>query len=173
MNSIPKFRAAFWDVLAVAIIVFIAYKLLIVPRSFRETDAVPAPNITLPTLDQRRFDLRDHRGKVVFLDFWASWCEPCKASLPMVERFALTHRGVVVETIDVGESRAVAADFARAHDMSNVALDGNHLAANWFGVDGFPTMIVIDAKGMIRAKWTGFNPAVMLNMAHAEAALHS
>lgn len=172
--SIPvKLRAAIWDVLAVTVIAFIAYKLLIAPRTLRERDAVPAPNVTLPTLEQRRFSLHDYRGKVVFLEFWASWCEPCKASLPMVEGFARTHPRVLVETVDVGESRAVAEEFARTHQMSNVALDGNHLAANWFGVEGFPTMIVIDTKGMIRAKWTGFNPAVTLNMAHAEAALHS
>lgn len=162
-----------WDLVAVLVILIVAYKLLIAPRSFAQRDALPAPNITLPTLERRQFNLHEHRGRVVFLDFWASWCEPCKASLPMVEQFARTHRGVYVLTVDVGESRTVAADFARTHDMQNVALDANHLAANWFGVAGLPTMIVIDPKGMIRAKWAGFNPAIRLNMAHAEAELHS
>ncbi len=162
-----------WDLVALLLMFAVAYKLLIAPRSLAQHDAVPAPNITLPTLDRRHFNLHEHRGTVVFLDFWASWCEPCKASLPIVERFARTHRGVYVETVDVGESRTIAADFARTHDMQNVALDANHLTANWFGVAGFPTMIVIDPKGMIRAKWAGFNPAIGLNMAHAEAELHS
>lgn len=162
-----------WDLVAVFVILAVTYKLLIAPRSLPQRAAVPAPNITLPTLDGRHFSLGEHRGKVVFLDFWASWCEPCKASLPMVERFARTHPGVYVETVNVGESRTIAAEFARTHDMQNVALDGNHLAASWFGVAGFPTMIVIDPKGMIRAKWAGFNPAIALNMGHAETELHS
>jgi len=158
----------------VAVIVFFAYRLFIAPRSLRQSDAVPAPNISLPTLNRGlQFNLRQHRGKVVFLEFWASWCAPCKASLPMVERFARTHRGVYVEAVDVGESRAVAAEFARTHGMENVALDNNHLAANWFDVAGFPTMIVVDSRGMIRAKWAGFNPALTFNMAHAEAELRS
>ncbi|MDQ6827117.1 MAG: TlpA family protein disulfide reductase [Candidatus Eremiobacteraeota bacterium] len=166
-----RLRGRLWDVLAVIVIVLIAYKLLVVPLSLPPRDARPAPDISLVSLQARQFTLREYRGRVVFLDFWASWCQPCKTSLPMVERFARTHRNVHIEAIDVGEPRPVAAQFASAYDLQHVALDPDHLAANWFGVDGFPTMIVVDTKGMIRAKWVGFNPAIQLMMAHAEAAL--
>lgn len=111
--------------------------------------------------------LVEHRGKVVFLDFYASWCEPCKISLPMVERFARSHPQADVIPIDVGESAPVAAAFAKQFNLSGVALDPNRLASNWFNVDGFPTMVVIDPQGNIRGTWPGLNPAIQLNMENA------
>jgi hypothetical protein len=91
----------------------------------------------------------------------------------MVEKFARAHAEVDVVPVDVGEPRAVVAAFARSHDMRNVALDPQALSQGFFQIDGFPTMVVIDPQGRIRATWTGFNPAIQLNMAHAEETLRS
>jgi hypothetical protein len=63
--------------------------------------------------------------------------------------------------------------YARAHDMQHVALDPKTLSQGFFQLDGFPTMVVVDPQGRIRATWTGFNPAIQLNMAHAEQTLKS
>lgn len=173
LKSIRSLRIGrVFDALAVVAILFVLWKLLVAPRSLRESDAQPAPQVNLATLSGPPFALASHRGRVVFLDFWATWCEPCKLSLPMVERYARAHPEVDVVPIDVGEPRTVVSDFAAAYKLRHVALDDRHLAANWFGVNGYPTMVVIDPKGNIRASWPGFNPAVELNMAHAEAQLH-
>lgn len=173
LKSIKLLRAGrVLDALAIVVIVFVVWKLLVAPRSLRSSDAQPAPRVTLATLTGPPFALASHRGRVVFLDFWATWCEPCKLSLPMVERYARAHPEVDVVPVDVGEPRAVVSDFAAAYKLRHVALDDQHLAANWFGVNGYPTIVVIDPKGNIRASWPGFNPAVELNMAHAEAQLH-
>lgn len=160
-----------WDVLALIVIALVIWKLLIAPRSLRQAGSQPAPHITLAALQGPKFALTAHRGHVVFLDFYATWCEPCKISLPLVERFAKSHPKVDVVPIDVGEPRFVAAEFAKAYHLQNVALDEEKLAANWFGVDGFPTMVVIDPAGNVRATWAGLNPAIQLNMASAESQL--
>jgi len=160
-----------FDVLALLVIGFVIWKLLIAPRSLREADAHPAPQIQLATLHGPQFTLAKHHGRIVFLDFWATWCEPCRLSMPMVERFARKHPEVDVIPVDVGEPRGLVAQYAGQHGIDHVALDNKSLAAAWFGVIGFPTMVVVDRKGLVRATWPGFNPAVELNMANAAAQL--
>ena len=162
--------ARFFDLLAIAIIAFVGYRIFIAPRMFA-VHAQPAPHVRYQSLNGPEFVLTQHRGRVVFLDFWASWCGPCKASLPLVETFARSHPEVDVIPVDVGEPRAVVAEYASAHQMRHVALDPNMLSQGFFQLDGFPTMVVIDPQGRIRATWPGFNPAVELNMAHAAKTL--
>jgi thiol-disulfide isomerase/thioredoxin len=159
------------DLLAVLAVLFVIYKLVVAPRFLSSARAYPAPHVTYAMLSGKPFVLTQHRGRVVFLDFWASWCEPCKISLPLVEQFARTHPEVDVVPIDVGEPRAVAQAFASAHHLSNVALDPKSLSQGFFQIEGFPTMVVIDPQGRIRATWPGLNPAIQMNMAHAERTL--
>lgn len=161
------------DVLAVLVVLFVLYRIFIAPRYLSVATAHPAPHVTYQTLSGQPFVLTRERGHVVFLDFWASWCEPCKLSLPMVEKFARAHPEVEVVPVDVGEPRAVVEAFARAHHMERVALDPKTLSQGFFQIDGFPTMVVIDPRGRIRATWTGFNPAIQLNMAHAVQTLQA
>ncbi len=170
----PPIRLTFGrvlDAVALLLIVFVIYHFLIAPRSLREADAFPAPRVTYATLAGPRFSLAEQRGRMVFLDFWASWCEPCKASLPLVESYARSHPNVDVVPVDVGEPAAVVAAFARDHHMRNVALDPRGLSSGFFQIDGFPTMVVVDPQGRIRATWSGFNPAIELNMANAARTL--
>jgi cytochrome c biogenesis protein CcmG/thiol:disulfide interchange protein DsbE len=114
------------------------------------------------------FKVADQRGQIVFLDFYASWCEPCKIELPLIERWARNHHDAIVVPVDVGESRSVAAAFARRYSLENVALDPQTGAPALFGVGGFPTVVVIDRNGDVRAKWEGLNPAIGLAMTNAE-----
>ncbi|GAC1408147.1 MAG: hypothetical protein NVSMB64_15940 [Candidatus Velthaea sp.] len=156
------------DALAVAVVLYAVFHFFIAPR-LHTVDVVAAPPIELAALDGSRFSLSGHRGRVVFLDFWASWCGPCKLSLPLVEHFAKTHREVDVVALDAGEPAGVAGAYAREHHIGNVVLDPDETAAHAYGVTGFPTMVVIDPLGNVRAKWVGFNPAIELQMADASA----
>lgn len=171
----PKRRIAsrLLDVAAVLLILFVVYRVFIAPRFLQSASAHPAPHVRYETLAGAPFVLTQHRGRVVFLDFWASWCEPCKLSLPMVEAFARSHPNADVVAVDVGEPRPLVEAYARAHRMKNVALDPQGLSQGFFQIEGFPTMVVIDPRGRIRATWTGFNPAIQLNMAHAAKKLSS
>ncbi|MDQ6930638.1 MAG: TlpA family protein disulfide reductase [Candidatus Eremiobacteraeota bacterium] len=157
--------------LALLVIAFVVWKLLVAPRALSKAGAVPAPHVVLASLQGAPFKLVAHRGRVVFLDFFASWCEPCKISLPLVSRFARAHPEVEVVPIDVGEPPGIVAPFAKHYQLRGVALDRDQLAMQWFGVAGLPTMVVIDPRGNIRATWPGLNPAIQLNMANAESQL--
>lgn len=156
-----------WDALAIGIIAFAAWKLLIAPRSF-SPPVHPAPNAVYRRLDGGTFRVADQRGRVLFLDFFASWCEPCKIELPLVEAWSRGHRDALVIPVDVGESRAAAAAFARRYSLGNVALDPHDSAPALFGVQGFPTIVAIDAAGKVRAKWEGLNPAIGLALSNAQ-----
>jgi len=156
-----------WDVLAIAIIAFAAWKLLIAPRSF-SPPVHPAPHAVYSLLDGGTFRVADQRGHVVFLDFFASWCEPCKIELPLVESWRRAHPGAIVVPVDVGESRAAVAAFARRYSLAGVALDPHDSAPALFDVQGFPTIVAIDAAGKVRAKWEGLNPAIGLALTNAQ-----
>lgn len=161
------------DALAIALVLFIAYRLLVAPRFLPENAAYPAPALHFTMLSGAPFALEKQRGHVVFLEFYASWCTPCRISLPLVESFARSHPGVRVVPVDVGEPRELAAAFARQNALTNVVVDPRALSRGFFQLEGFPTMVVIDARGRIRATWQGLNPAIQLNMAHAAKTLAS
>jgi peptide/nickel transport system substrate-binding protein len=157
------------DIVAIAIVALALYRFVVMPRVTGTFAAKPAPPVELAAMTGGTFSLRQLRGHVVFLDFWASWCEPCKESMPLVERFARTHPDAVVVSVDAGEEPKIAGAFARAHGLRNVVFDPKMKAADAFGVEGFPTMIVVDPGGMERAKWAGFNPAIESVMGQALA----
>lgn len=120
-------------------------------------------------MDGGTFDLASARGRVVFLDFWASWCAPCKLSIPLIEHYKAAHPDALVFSIDAGESTAVAARYARGAKMRRVAFDPDMNVTDTLGVQVFPTMIVIGRDGKEHAKWVGYNPLIQQDMARAAA----
>lgn len=160
-----RWAARALDVLAVVIVLVAVARFLVLPRLHREV--VQAPPVSLATLDGGRFELERRRGHLVFLDFYATWCEPCRDSVPMVQHFKRTHPGVDVVSVDVGELPDLVRPFARRYAMRDVALDPDQTVAHAFGVSGFPTMVAVDQAGRIRATWIGFDPAIERDMADA------
>jgi cytochrome c biogenesis protein CcmG/thiol:disulfide interchange protein DsbE len=160
-----------FDVLALCVVAFVAWKIFFAPRALNVANAYPAPRIAYPKLGGGTFHISDERGRVLFLDFYASWCEPCRLEAPLVSRYARAHRNVVVVPIDVGEPAAVAARYAQHLHLEDVVLDPTSSSQGFFQVEGFPTIVVIDPQGRIRATWSGFNPAIELAMGHAQKTL--
>ncbi len=156
-----------WDALAVVAIAFAIWKIFVAPRSLGAPGAHPAPHAVYERLAGQPFRVAGQRGHVVFLEFYASWCEPCKIELPLVQAWRRGHPDALVMPIDVGESRSTVSAFARRYALGNVALDPASGSRAYFGVEGFPTMVVIDASGHIRAKWEGLNPAIALALSNA------
>jgi thiol-disulfide isomerase/thioredoxin len=160
------------DVLVVLVVAFVAWKVFLAPRMFKtDAKAQPAPHVVYQRLDGSSFALAAQQGHLVFLDFFASWCEPCRLELPMVERYAREHPEIEVVPVDVGEPSAVAASYAQKLHLGNVALDPKSTAQGFFAVEGFPTVVVVDPQGKIRASWSGLNPAIELAMSNAEKKL--
>ena len=153
------------DVLAVIVVLAAVARFAVLPRLHR--DVVQAPPVSLAALDGGRFDLQQRRGRLVFLDFWATWCGPCRQSIPLVQHFERAHRGVEVVSVDVGEPTWLVRQYAAKLSMTNVVLDPDETVAHAFGVTGYPTVIAIDPSGRIRARWVGFNPDIEREMADA------
>ncbi len=156
------------DVAAVALILVALWKVFVAPRFLNRPGAYPAPRVAFARLvGGAPFSIASARGHVLFLDFFATWCTPCRAELPLVQAWERAHPQALVVPVDVGESRAAVLPFASAHGMRRVVLDPEQLSRGYFQILGFPTMVVVDPQGNIRATWTGFNPAIGLAMSNA------
>jgi protein SCO1/2 len=131
----------------------------------------PAPALRLPGLHGGTVHLRSFRGKVVLLNFWATWCGPCQAEMPLLQRWYLSEKakGVVVLGVDQQEGRKDVEPFVRkVHVSYPLALDPDGVASAQFNVAGLPTTLVIDRQGIVRS----FKPGV-LDAAYLAAQLRS
>lgn len=101
----------------------------------------------------RQVSLADHRGKVVLLSFWASWCRPCDYELPVLNQFYLAHRerGVAVLAISTDADRQAALRYAQERRLELPMLwDQDGSVADSYQVRSLPTLVVIDPQGRIR-----------------------
>src|SRR6202042_3245437 len=145
MSSARRWVARGLDVLAALIVLFALFEFFVAPR-LAENAVIPAPPVALSTLDGGRFTIDRQHGRLTYLDFWATWCEPCQQSIPLIQHFARLHPEVDVVSVDVGEPASMVRAFVRTHPMERVALDPDQTAARAFGVADFPTMVLIDQK---------------------------
>jgi thiol-disulfide isomerase/thioredoxin len=117
-----------------------------------------APDFTVTSLDGESVSLSDFQGQAVLINFWATWCPPCRAEMPALDAYYQAHRdeGFVLLAVNAGESRVAAEDFTGSIGFNSpVALDTTGEAGEAFGVIGLPTSILIDAEGRIRLEWQG------------------
>jgi cytochrome c biogenesis protein CcmG, thiol:disulfide interchange protein DsbE len=119
-----------------------------------------APDITLPRLSGGgpAVPLSSYRGKVVVLNFWASWCPPCKGEAPVLHRWQprLTAKGGTIVGVDVLDVSSDAEKFVREHQLDFPHLrdqDGSRLKS--FEIVGYPETIVLDRQGRIAATSRG------------------
>lgn len=123
----------------------------------------PAPDFTLRTLDQTTVSLSDYRGRVVFLNFWATWCEPCTRELPVFEAFSAVQGddGAVVLAVNLGETYDQVNAYLGELGISGfpVLLDVNYVAGDLYAVRPIPVTFMIDADGVLRfAKYGEMTP---------------
>jgi thiol-disulfide isomerase/thioredoxin len=112
----------------------------------------------IPLLDGSTVNLDDYRGQVVLLNFWATWCPPCRAEMPELDAYYRQHRddGFVLIAVNAGESAELARSFIEANGFSfPVGLDLNGDLTDEFGITGLPVSIVIDADGAIQYRHSG------------------
>jgi cytochrome c biogenesis protein CcmG/thiol:disulfide interchange protein DsbE len=145
----------------VALVALLAYGLASNEPDRKVDDAVaagerdPAPDIELPRLaSSGTASLADYRGRVVVLNYWASWCPPCRDESPLLERWQqrIAPRGGTVLGVDSLDVISDARGFMRHYGLTYPMLhDGDGHSQQRFGVTGYPETFVIDRRGRIAA----------------------
>jgi len=144
--------------------------LLVSLASTAATEGEQAPAFALPELNTttsggtKNIQLSDYAGKVIYLDFWASWCAPCRVSFPEIIQLKqdLADQPFEVIAITVDENPADALRFLRRYDVPYPILqDSAGDSAAKYQLPGMPTSFVIDQQGMIRFRHSGFKPGDM------------
>jgi peroxiredoxin len=115
-------------------------------------DQVSAPDFSLPGPDGRIYRLADYRGLPIILNFWATWCPPCRAEMPSMQRAhdLLAGEGIAVIAINVGDDAAAIAEFLAEFPVSfPLPMDQDSMIAQRYPIIGLPTTFVIDAEGRL------------------------
>ena len=114
-----------------------------------------APDFQLQDLDGRAVSLSGLRGKPVILNFWATWCGPCRDEMPFIQEIfenkEWSDKGLVILAVDIGESPSTVKEFLESYGLSfQVLLDSEQSVAKNYNIRGIPTTFFIDKDGIIQ-----------------------
>jgi thiol-disulfide isomerase/thioredoxin len=153
--SFLLFAFWFWSVQGLAA-QEINYKL--VPNLQQMNDSSPTPDFTLSDLAAKKVSLKDFRGKLVMLNFWASWCAPCREEMPTMERLyqQFKNKGFVIVAVNVKDKRKEALAFIKELKLTYpVVFDSDDTVGLLYGAWGLPTTYLIGPKGEGLARMWG------------------
>ncbi|CAM2852611.1 TlpA family protein disulfide reductase [Moritella viscosa] len=144
------------------ITVSVVTSLLFSTTIIAESKVSQAPIFALPGIDNTQVNLEDYRGKVVLVDFWASWCTPCIRSFPwmdeMVEKYG--EKGFVVIAINMDQESILATKFLQRYpNKLTIAFDPQGAVAEQYEIMGLPNSFILNKKGEIVYKHIGFRLA--------------
>lgn len=129
-----------------------------IPKLEEMKDGSSAPDFTLVNPAGKQVSLKDYRGKVVFLNFWASWCGPCRSEMPGMDKLyqEFKGKGFEVLAVNVKDKREDALKFMKELKISYpVALDPAGDVGLLYGAWAMPTTYLIDRKGVVIARLWG------------------
>ena len=132
--------------------------------SSRRHKIVPAPNFELKDLSGNTVRLESYLGHPVLLDFWATWCGPCRMSIPMVQDFYARHKaeGLVVIGMNMDDDPSGVFAFVKKFKMTyTVVFAGNSTAPSDYEVEGIPHFVFIDSLGHVTRIYQGFSPEMV------------
>ena len=157
MRRSPK-KATWLSAAAVAGVAALLFWFLARPSTKTASSAQQAPEITLPDVNGKRVSLSSFRGKVVLLDFWATWCEPCLEELPDLVRFQEAHKDKGFTLVGVAmdaEGVSVVGPFVRQNKIPYPILISNGDLPDGYPIPGFPSAFLIDRDGKIVRRYLG------------------
>ena len=149
-------KALVLSVLIVAAAVAIVYAMGRAPAP--QQKQVKAIDFTLTDINGKTHTLSDYKGKLVFLNFWATWCPPCLSEMPAMQKLYQTWDKdmFVMLAVNMGQSRAEVKAFAKKHKYTfPILMDSEQKVAAGYRVRGIPTTYFIDAKGNIIGRVVG------------------
>jgi peroxiredoxin len=126
----------------------------------------PAPDFTLTDLEGVSYTLTELQGHAVLLNFWATWCYPCREEMPLLDsaQARYTQAGLIVLGIDADESAEHVAEFRDELDVTfPLLLDPGGDVQQLYRIRGYPTTFFVDAEGVIRAQHIGILGEARLN----------
>lgn len=152
--------------------------LFLFPHCAKEKKTSPAlaPDFTLTTLDDQEITLSKLKGKVVLLDFWATWCGPCRESIPHLVHLYKTYRENGFEMIGISLDKGdpqVVRNFVKSMDIPYPIVIAPEEVIRNYKVSKIPTSFLIDKEGKIRESITGFNSTIAQQMTAKVADLTS
>ena len=121
----------------------------------------PAPAFQLGSSDGKQVSLDSFRGKIVLVNFWASWCGPCRKEMPILEQLNRQYRnkGVALLGVNVEPDSAAATDWLKATPVSfPILFDVDSKVSKLYQVEGMPNTVILDRKGNVRYIHRGYQP---------------
>lgn len=120
-----------------------------------------APNFVLPTFGGKKVQLTDHKGEVVMINFWASWCGPCRQEMPLIEDLQKKYSklGFTVLGVNVDANPKDAAKMLKEIPVSfPIGFDTKNKVSELYKVDSMPSTVMVDRKGNMRFLHRGYKP---------------
>lgn len=132
-----------------------------VPESQKST--AMAPDFTLPTSDGKTLKLSDLKGKIVIIDFWATWCPPCRKGIPdlisLKKKYGSKGLEIVGISVDQPETKPEVVPFIKEYGINYpVVYSNNSVVQQYGGIRSIPTSFIIDREGKIVASYVGLYP---------------
>jgi thiol-disulfide isomerase/thioredoxin len=126
----------------------------------------PAPDFTLKQLDGPPVSLAGLRGKVVVMEFWATWCAPCRFSLPSLEAIAKRYRvrNVVILLVNLEEKPDIIRKWTERRYTAPILLDADGRTAGDYGVESIPRLVIIDQAGRLIWEHQGYGGGLEQNL---------
>ena len=119
----------------------------------------PAPDFTLKSLSGQNLNLTEQRGKITVINFWASWCGPCRKEMPILQSFheKYTDLGVQVWGVNVEQENQAGRDFISKVNVNfPILFDDKNTLSALYQVDAMPTTVVVDRSGQVRYVFRGY-----------------
>ena len=121
----------------------------------------PAPALVLPARDGGKVDLASLKGEVVMINFWATWCGPCRQEMPLLAQLHTKYEplGFTLLGVNVEPDSAAAVDWLKDVPVGfPILFDKDSAVAGRFGVEGMPSTVFVDRNGQVRYVHRGYKP---------------
>lgn len=121
----------------------------------------PAPDFTLKSMKGTNLNLTEQRGNIIVINFWASWCGPCRKEMPILQSFYEKYEdlGVSVWGINVEQENQAGRDFLADLNLTfPILFDATNTISATYQVEAMPTTVIIDRDGLVRYVYQGYKP---------------